>query len=134
MCLNTVKLCITTTWGTKFLWSLYTGGHYREALCTTAKTVNSGIWLLYKGSIIFHLIRHHIDKNKSAYIFVWNKTLCCDKTTDLKKLISWKFIMTFSISTLCSGRYIQVIKSLGHDLSGRWSSCTGGRSIERSLT
>ena len=42
--------------------------------------------------------------------------------------------MTFSISTLCSGRYIQVIKSLGHDLSGRWSSCTGGRSIERSLT
>ena len=29
--------------------------------------------------------------------------------------------MTSRISTLCSGRYMQVIKSLGHHLSGRWS-------------
>ena len=42
--------------------------------------------------------------------------------------------MTSRISTLCSGRYMQVIKSLGHHLSGRWSRCTGGRYIERSLT
>ena len=35
--------------------------------------------------------------------------------------------MTSRISTLCSGRYIQVTKSLGHHLSGRWSRCTGGR-------
>ena len=38
-----------------------------------AKTVNSDIWLLYKGSIIFHLIIHDTDKNKSACIFVRNK-------------------------------------------------------------
>ena len=42
--------------------------------------------------------------------------------------------MTSRIDTLRSGRYIQVIKSLGHHLSGRWSPCTGGRYIERSLT
>ena len=42
--------------------------------------------------------------------------------------------MTSSISTLCSGHYMQVIKSLGHHLSGRWSGCTGGRYTERSLT
>ena len=37
--------------------------------------------------------------------------------------------MTSRISTLCSGSYKQVIKSLGH-LSGRWSRCRGGRYIE----
>ena len=42
--------------------------------------------------------------------------------------------MTSRISTLCSGRYMQVIKSLGHHLSGRWSRCTGGHYIERCLT
>ena len=52
------NLCITTTWGTKFLWSLQTGGRHREALHKTTKTVNSDIWLLYKGSTIFHLITH----------------------------------------------------------------------------
>ena len=46
-----------------------------------AKTVNSDIWSLYKGSIIFHLITHDTDKYKSACIFVRNKKLCCDKTT-----------------------------------------------------
>ena len=49
-----------------------------------AKTVNSDIWLLYKGSIIFHLITHDTDKNKSACIFVRNKKQCCDKTTYYK--------------------------------------------------
>ena len=34
--------------------------------------------------------------------------------------------MTSRISTLCSGCYMQVIKSLGHHLSGRWLHCTGG--------
>ena len=34
--------------------------------------------------------------------------------------------MTSRISTLCSGRYMQVIKSMGHHLSGRGSRCTGG--------
>ena len=42
--------------------------------------------------------------------------------------------MTSRISTLCSGRYMQVIKSLGHHLSARWLRCTGGRYKERSLT
>ena len=42
--------------------------------------------------------------------------------------------MTFRISTLCSGRYMQVIKRLGYHLSGCWLHCTGGRYIERSLT
>ena len=42
--------------------------------------------------------------------------------------------MTSWISTLCSGLYMQVIKSLRYHLSGRWSRCTGGRCIERSLT
>ena len=40
--------------------------------------------------------------------------------------------MTSGMSTLCSGRYMQVIKSLEH-LSGRWLRFTGGRYIERSL-
>ena len=127
------NVCITTTWGTKYLWSLYTGGCHREGLCITAKTVNSDIWLLYKGSIIFHLITHDTGKNKPGYIFVWNKKLCCVKTT-YKKFILWEFIMTSRISTLCSAHYIQVIKSLGHHLSGFWSRCTGGHYIERSLT
>ena len=35
-----------------------------------AKTVNCDIWSLYKGSIIFHLITHDTDKNKSACIFL----------------------------------------------------------------
>ena len=42
--------------------------------------------------------------------------------------------MTSRVSTLCSGRYMQVIKCLEHHLSGRWSHRTGGRYIERSLT
>ena len=42
--------------------------------------------------------------------------------------------MNSRISTLCSGRYMQVIKSLGHHLSGLWSRCTGGHYIEISLT
>ena len=29
-------------------------------------------------------------------------------------------LLTFKISTLCSGRYMQVIKSLGHHLRGCW--------------
>ena len=53
------------------------------------KTVNSDIWLLYKGSIIFHLITHDTDKNKSACIFIQNTKLCCDKTTyNFKRKIS----------------------------------------------
>ena len=59
------NLCITTTRGTKFLWLLWPSGHYREGLCIRAKTVNSDICSLYKGSIIFHLITHDTDKNKS---------------------------------------------------------------------
>ena len=69
------NLCIMITWGTKFLQSLQTGGHYKEDLCTMAKAVNSDIWLLYKGSIIFYLITHDTDKNKSACIFVRNKKM-----------------------------------------------------------
>ena len=75
------NLCIKTSWGTKFLQSLSTGGRYNKDQCITVKTVYSDIWSLYKGSIIFHLITHEIDKNKSACIFVRNKKLCCDKTT-----------------------------------------------------
>ena len=41
-----------------------------------AKTANSDIWSLYKGSIIFHLITHDTDKNKSTCIFAQNKKLC----------------------------------------------------------
>ena len=74
------------------------------------------------------------DKSKLACIFIQNKKLCCDKTTYYKTLTTLEFIMTSRISTLCIGRYIQVIKSLGHHLSSRWSRCTGGRYIERSLT
>ena len=42
--------------------------------------------------------------------------------------------MTSRISTLCSGCYMQVTRSLGHHLSGQWLCCTGGHYIERSLT
>ena len=37
--------------------------------------------------------------------------------------------MTSTISTLCSGCYMQVIKSMGHHLSGHRLRCTGGRYI-----
>ena len=73
-----------TTWGTKFLWSLWTSGRDREGLCITAKTVDNDIWWQYKGRIIFHFITHDTDKNKSACIFVRNKKQCCDKTTYYK--------------------------------------------------
>ena len=53
---------------------------------------------------------------------------------NFKTKISGELIMTSRISTLCSGRYMQVIKCLGHHLSRRWSRCTGGRYIEGSLT
>ena len=43
------------------MWSLQTGGRYKEDLCITAKTVNSDIQSLYKGNIIFHLITHDTD-------------------------------------------------------------------------
>ena len=56
------NLFITTTWGTKFPRSLQTGGRYKENLCITAKTVNSDIWSLYTGSIIFLLITHDTDR------------------------------------------------------------------------
>ena len=42
--------------------------------------------------------------------------------------------MTSGMSTLYSGCYMQVIKSLGHHLSGSWLRCTGGRYIERRVT
>ena len=72
-----------TTWGMKFPQSLWTGGRYKEDLYITTKTVNSDIWSLYKESIIFHLITHDIEKNKSACIFVRNKRQCY-KTTYCK--------------------------------------------------
>ena len=78
------NLCITTTWGTKFLQLLQTGGRYEEDLCITTKTVNRVIWSLFKGSITFLLITHDTDKNKSACIFVQNKKQC-DKTTHYKQ-------------------------------------------------
>ena len=53
---------------------------------------------------------------------------------NFKTKISGKFIMTSRRSTLCSGPYMQLIKRLGHHLSGSWSRCTGGRYIERLLT
>ena len=53
---------------------------------------------------------------------------------NFKTKISREFIMTSRINTLRSGRYVQVIKNLGHHSSGRRSHCTGGRYIERSLT
>ena len=56
------NLCITTTCGAKFLWSLQTGGRYKGDLCITAKTVNNHIWSLYKGSIIIHLITQYQQK------------------------------------------------------------------------
>ena len=52
----------------KFLGSLWAGARYKADLCITAKTVNVDIWSLYKECIIFHLITHDIEKNKSACI------------------------------------------------------------------
>ena len=69
------NLCITTTWGTKFQWSLQTGGCYKEDLCITTKIANSDIWSLYKGSIVFHLITHDTDrfswKRKNKQVSEW---------------------------------------------------------------
>ena len=48
------------------------------------KSVNSDIWLLFKGSITFDLVTHDTGKNKSACIFIRNKKQCCDKTTYCK--------------------------------------------------
>ena len=71
------------------MWSLQAGGRYKEDVCITAKTANSDIWSLYKGSIIFHLITHDTDKNKSACIFAQNKKLYF-----VKQYIINDFIMT----------------------------------------
>ena len=112
------------------------------------KTVSSDIWSLYKGSIIFHLITHDTDRfswNKKSWKTKINERVFLFETknyvvikqhiiNNLKAKISWEFILTSRISTLCSGRYMHVIKCLRHHLSGRWSCCTGGRYIERSLT
>ena len=70
------NLCITTTCGTKFPWSLWAAGRYKADLCITAKTDNSDIWSLYKGSFIFKLITHDTDRNKPACIFARNKKRC----------------------------------------------------------
>ena len=54
------------------------------------------------------------DKHKSACIFVRNKNYVVMKQhirNNFKAKISWEFIMTFMISTLCSGRHMQVIKT-----------------------
>ena len=53
---------------------------------------------------------------------------------NFKMKISSEFLMISRISTLCTGHYMQVIKSLGYHLSGCWSHCTVGHYIERSLT
>ena len=124
------NLCITTTWGTKFLRSLQTGGCYADDLHITVKTVYSAIWYLYKGSIIFHLITHDTEKNKSACILVQNKNNFVIKQhviNNFKNKISRELIVISWASTLCSGRYMQVIKSLRYHLSDCWWRCTGGR-------
>ena len=41
--------------------------------------------------------------------------------------------MTSKINTFCSSRCMQIIKNLGHNLSDRWSRCTGGQYIEEVL-
>ena len=50
------------------------------------QTVHSDICLLYKGRMVFHLIKHDIDKNKSACILLQNTKLCCGKTAYYKLL------------------------------------------------
>ena len=73
-----------------------------------AKTVNSDIWWLYKGSITFHLITHDTDENKSTCIFLRNNVVIKQYIiNNFKTKISWEFIMTCRISTLCRGRYMQ---------------------------
>ena len=124
------NLCITTTWGTKFLRSLQTGGCYADNLHITVKTVYSDIWYLYKGGIIFYLITHDTEKNKSACILVQNKNNFVIKQhviNNFKNKISRELIVISWASTLCSGRYMQVIKSLRYHLSDCWWRCTGGR-------
>ena len=66
-------------------------------------------------------------KNKKIFVI---KQLIIN---NFKTKISCEF-MTYRIGTLYSGRYMQVIKSLGHHLSGCWLHCTGCRYIERYLT
>ena len=53
---------------------------------------------------------------------------------NFKMKLPQEFISTSRISTLCSGCYMQVIKSLGHHLNGCWLCCTGSCYIEGSLT
>ena len=131
------NLCITTTRKTKFVQSLQTGGRYEEDLLITVKTVNSDIWYLYKGSIIFHFTTHDTKNNKSACILVQNKNNFVIKQhviNNFKNKISRELIVISWASTLCSGRYMKVIKSLRYHLSGRWLRCIGGRYIGRGLT
>ena len=85
--------------------------------------------MIFGGSIkegLFFTLSHMILTKINQHVFLFEiKKLCCDKTT-YKKLISWEFIITSKISTLCSGCYMQVTKSLEHHLSGCWLDCTGG--------
>ena len=95
------NLCITTTWGTKFLWLLKTGGRYKEGLCITAKTVNSDIWSLYKGMHYFWpnhtlILTGFLEKEKpNKYVVIKQHII-----NNFKTKISWEFIITSGISTL----------------------------------
>ena len=54
-----------------------------------AKTVNSDIWLLYKGSIIFHLITHDTKKKINQRIFSFETSnYAVTKQHIIKKRIS----------------------------------------------
>ena len=50
------------------------------------KTGNSDIWLLYKGSIVFHLITHDTEKNKSACFLFETKSYAVIKQHIIKDL------------------------------------------------
>ena len=60
----------------------------------TAKIVNSDIWLLYKGKIIFHLITHDTDKNKS-FSFETNSNVMIKQHIENNLRIYQKYLENF---------------------------------------
>ena len=83
-------------------------------------------------SILFHRALKITNFNKTVSLSYLRAEYSV--INNFKTKLPQEFISTSRIITLCSGCYMQVIKSLGHHLNGCWLCCTGSRHIERSLT
>ena len=84
-------------------WSLW-----RRPVYNDQKSVNSDIWLLFKGSITFHLVTHDTKINQHVFLFEtkYNVVIKQHIINNFKTKVPWEFIMTSRRSTLWCGHYM----------------------------